>query len=349
LQAVARANQEASAASDKASEAKAKENAAYSEAALAIQQQTGQVSRYDAAVQLANIHAQQYADQMKGLQAELTRQQGIDPNSAGSINAQAAIAKANADRQVQVMQDAANTAADTWRGALTNANGEWVQNSQDSAAQVTAIYRQAVDGFNNDVVNKAVTGKGNFAGTFRGLGESVAKTGLQRIEAPIFGALGGGKPDGSRSNPINVNVVNALGSLGNTGSSGAINDLMKTASPSIGGTAGQGGGIGGFFSSLFGITAGIAGHLAIGGSVKAGNTYEVGEAGAELFTAPSDGTITPHNAIGGNTYYAINVANGVTPEETDMRVQAALKAYHPHGVKAAVHAVHDQQRRSATR
>ncbi len=241
LRDVAKAQEEAQRASERAIEAQAKSVQSYNETALAIQRQTGMISGSDHATQLANVHAQQYASQMAGLQSELARQQGLDPTSAGSINAQAAIDKANADRAIQVMQDTAVMAAQTWSSALKNANAEWVQDAQDSAFQVVALYKQAVDGFNSDVANKAVTGSGNFAGTFRGVGTSLATTGLRRAEAPIFGALGMGKPDGSRSNPFAVigvgGTFGAGGSIIPGGTQQGIASLMSTASPAIGGTA----------------------------------------------------------------------------------------------------------------
>ena len=38
----------------------------------------------------------------------------------------------------------------------------------------------------------------------------------------------------------------------------------------------------------------------MGGTVRSGQPYIVGEAGAELFTPNQTGTITPNNAMGGN-------------------------------------------------
>lgn len=47
--------------------------------------------------------------------------------------------------------------------------------------------------------------------------------------------------------------------------------------------------------------AGISGARASGGPVMGGGTYLVGERGPELFTPGSSGSITPNNALGGNT------------------------------------------------
>jgi len=338
-------------AQDKAAESQAKSLQSYNEAALAIQKQTGMISGYDYATQVANVHAQEYAANMDALQKALG---GQTPGSAGATNAQAAIDKANADRAVQVMQDASAMAAQSWSGALKNANAEFVQSAQDSASQVVALYKQTVDGFNSDIANKAVTGKGNFAGTFRSLGTSLAGDGLKRVEAPILGSLGMGKPDGSRSNPIAVLVVGTTFGMGGSiipgGSTSSIASLMSTASPAIGGTSStsSSGGVGGFFSTLLGIGANVVGHLAVGGGVQNPGTYEVGEAGPEYLNLPAGSSVTPHSAIGANAYYTIQVANGVTPEETDMRVRAALQQAHPHIVRSSVQAMHEHQKRTPT-
>jgi len=76
---------------------------------------------------------------------------------------------------------------------------------------------------------------------------------------------------------------------------------------------GAGGGIGGFFGSLFG------GFRAMGGPVKAGTSYVVGERGPELFTPAAAGVITPNRALepggGGDLSVSIgfdNSAGGFT-------------------------------------
>jgi hypothetical protein len=67
--------------------------------------------------------------------------------------------------------------------------------------------------------------------------------------------------------------------------------------------------------------AGISGARANGGPVMGGGTYLVGERGPELFTPSTSGSITPNNALGGNTI-TVNV-NGGDPNE----IVRALQAY----------------------
>jgi hypothetical protein len=70
-------------------------------------------------------------------------------------------------------------------------------------------------------------------------------------------------------------------------------------------------GIGNLIENAFG------GKRAMGGPVVGGNSYLVGERGAELFTPSQSGTITPNNRLGGNT---INITvNGAIDSEGTAR------------------------------
>jgi hypothetical protein len=162
-------------------------------------------------LQVANIHAEQYRQQMAALQGELKQQTTLDPSSAATVNAQNAIAKASADRNVQIMQDAAANAAATWQGALRNANAVWVQDSQDSAKQVVELYQQGLSGLNDNISDLMVGKKSNFAGMFQGIGKTLGTDALKHVESPILGALGVGKADGSTSNPFSVKIVDGSG------------------------------------------------------------------------------------------------------------------------------------------
>jgi hypothetical protein len=329
LLAAQRAEEEASRARNKAVEQQNTQRAALAQASLAIQEQTGQISRHDAALQLASIHAELYRQQLAALQNELRNQTAIDPKSGASINAQAAVDKATADRRVQVMQDAANAAATTWQGALKNANAVWVQDAQDSAKQVTQLFEQAISGLNDNLANLMVGDKSNFAGMFKGIGKTLANDSLKRLEAPILGALGMGKADGSTNNPFYVKIVSGIG--GNAGAgwlSGLLGGSSDDSSDSSSGGKSSSGGflstVGSFIGSMFG------GHFALGGNVQAGVPIDVGEMGRETFIPQTNGTIVPHNKVGGSVaYYTVNVANGVTPEQMRMHMNDALREFHP--------------------
>lgn len=331
-------------ARSKASVLQAQQSAAFKLATVAIEEQTGQISRHDAVIQTANIHAEEYRQQMVELQNELKRQTDLDPKSAASVNAQTAIDTAAANRRVQVMQDAANAAATTWQGALKNANAVWVQDAQDSAKQVVQFYNQALNGLNSNLADLMTGSKTDFSGMFKDLSKTLASDSLKHLEAPILGAFGiGGKADGSEDSPWWVQIKGGKGaSAGGMAKFGNVGDDGDDSGDDDD-DDGDSGGFGGLLHKAAGFLGGLfGGHKALGGSVQAGVTYDVGEMGREEFTPAVDGTITPHDKVDGGSAatYIVQVANGVTPEQMNMHVRAALQQYHqnimPAGARAAV-------------
>jgi lambda family phage tail tape measure protein len=82
-----------------------------------------------------------------------------------------------------------------------------------------------------------------------------------------------------------------------------VQKLMGSLLSGMGGTGG--GGLGGFFKSIFG--------LAEGGPARGGKPYIVGEQGPELFVPNSSGTVVPNNKLGGgqtvnNTYITNSIS-----------------------------------------
>lgn len=118
------------------------------------------------------------------------------------------------------MKDTANTAAQTWQGALTNANAVWVQDSQDSARQVKELYSSVMGGVNISLSSLMSGGKGNFSSMFAGIGKQFSTMGLQHIEGSVLGKLGLGKADGSKLNSLYVKNADAV--------AGAASSLMPT-------------------------------------------------------------------------------------------------------------------------
>lgn len=300
---------------------------------------TGALSRHDAAVQLAILHASDYAKQL----AELDREEENDRQRSTLTDDERATRKNGRDirrtellskQDITAAQDGVNIVAATWQGALRNANAAFVQDSRDTAKQVAEVYQQALSGLNENLSNLMFGDKSNFSGMFKGIGKTLANDSLKQIESPILGALGLGKADGSASNPFSVKVVG-----------GDFNSGLKSGLAGIFGGDGKDeskpAGVGGFFGSLIGgLFGGSFQHRALGGSVKAGVPVDVGELGRETFVPSVDGTIIPHNKTSGNVaYYTVNVANGVTPEQMNMHVSSALQQFHPQVVRDSVKAV----------
>jgi hypothetical protein len=78
-----------------------------------------------------------------------------------------------------------------------------------------------------------------------------------------------------------------------------------------GGGSGLVSGIGSFIGGLFG----FGGGKAIGGAVRGGQSYMVGERGAEMFVPNQSGSIVPNNKLGGGgvvVNQTINLSAGVS-------------------------------------
>lgn len=92
--------------------------------------------------------------------------------------------------------------------------------------------------------------------------------------------------------------------------------------------ASGGGGVGAFFSRLFGGGADsgapvqLGGPRAGGGSVASGVAYLVGEKGPELFVPDVAGTVVPNEAMGGSRSVVINM-NVTTPDASSFRASSA--------------------------
>lgn len=80
-------------------------------------------------------------------------------------------------------------------------------------------------------------------------------------------------------------------------------------------------------SSILERGASITGNRAVGGTVAAGNMYQVGEHGPEMFVAPSNGSIMPAFAtagMGGGAGVTVNVYGDITGEDLINKVKKAL-------------------------
>lgn len=74
---------------------------------------------------------------------------------------------------------------------------------------------------------------------------------------------------------------------------------------------------------------------AMGGAVKAGTSYLIGEKGAELFTPSRNGFITPNDKIGSNTTINLNVTGAIDPEGTARSIITALNNSYYRGTNGA--------------
>ncbi len=255
-------------------------------------------------------------------------------------------------------------AGESLGGALRRANALWVQDSQDAAKQVAEIYNSLLGGINAHIAH-AVTEigergqhniarqlKNSVAGTVRGVGGSLVENGLKRAEAGILGA---GKADGSKQSPFSVFVVNQQGKIGDVmppGTTTAASNLV--AGSSIGGSAVNiaksalsflpGGSL---LSGLFG------GGRAIGGDVKSGTTYLVGEHGPELFSPSRTGYISTSDRTksmlgsAGDVHFGYIDARGATdPAAVRAQVVQGIREAAPHIIAASRASQRDERLRT---
>jgi hypothetical protein len=308
------------------------------EANIRFQEQLGLISRIDAAIQLRNLHEEQYAAQLAKLKQDLANVLPGTDADAQRNRIQQRIVELNGRHTQQQYSDAIATGDGTTSGSVgaKNALNEFVRSTRDAATQMQRITSSILNSVNDQLANAIVGDNTDWAGTFKGIGKQVAKSGLERAEGSILGAFGLGKPDGTATNPLNVRVVDG------TGVPGGIGGLFGGGDSD----SDSGGGIGGFFSSIFG------GARAAGGDVEAGKIYRFNENGQELFAPHTSGTVIPNNKLGfgggDNISYSID-ARGTDPVQTDMRVRAAIVAAHQSSVKQAVKQVHQQSSRQPRR
>ena len=298
---------------------------------------TGQLTKLDAAQQIANLHSAQYAAQMAALQD--SRDGILNNSSLSDMERKAQLAQIDNSimstqnqRDLQVKQDneATNPQASSAMVGFANALDEFVISTRDAAGQMREIATSSLNTVNSEIV-KAMSGqRTSFSNAGASIFRNVASIGLQKAEGAILGGLGfGGKADGSQSKPLYVRIAGGM--------TGAASSLASKAA----------GGVGGFFGSLMQ-------HLpmfADGGPISANMMSIVGERGPELFMPSMAGHIIPNHQLSGsrgNGDIHINVdATGATdPAQTHAAVVRGITFAAPQIVAASQQASLERNRRT---
>jgi hypothetical protein len=181
--------------------------------------------------------------------------------------------------------------------------------------------------------------------------KSLAQTGLGKLGHAFGIDVGGGKPDGTASNPIWVRMAGA-----GAGIPGAPGFHLPGG---LFGGGSQGGGIFSFLGKLFGSGAGAAsdagsstveipffgGGMAYGGDVYPGETYLVGERGEpELFAPGSRGSITPLSKAGSTVIYQVDARGADLGAEN--RIRRGIEASYRASVSGGLAASHEREMRT---
>lgn len=220
----------------------------------------GEISRYQALVAEAQIHAASFGAEIAEVEKRLADAEalhslpGMDEEIA-KRQAQLAQLKGQAAEQAQI--DASAISSQTIGGAFHDALNDWVQQSNDAAALVRKTFTEAATGINEDLA-QALTDparteyermqnlKRGLAGTARGIANQGITFGLGKLESTLPGDLGklfggGKKPTGAKGDPLYVAFDG--GAAGN--SAGRAASVASSVNQEIRGGAGGAGGIGG--------------------------------------------------------------------------------------------------------
>lgn len=314
------------------------------------------ITRYDAANQIAAVHAKEFADVMLSLRADLDvdqRQYNLDPSRENAQRLQrskTAVAQWQAQGSIQSRQDedAINGRSTSAAVGFVDSIDEFTLAMRDGARQVSELFRDALGSFNGQILNGVTGQHTDFKGATMGTLRNVAGLGLQHAEGSIMGLLGLGskkKPTGAPGDAIHAIVDNMGGVVGPASSVlGSAKGLATKAA-----TGGFGHLVGSLLSSF------LPG-FASGGAISPGTWAVVGEQGPELFHSGGGGSIVPNHKIatagaggGGSTFSYTIDARGTDPVQTEMRVRSAIVAAHQSSVHQAVKQVHQQSVRQPTR
>jgi lambda family phage tail tape measure protein len=313
---------------------------AWREAQIQIGLSAGTIDKYDAAMQTAALHQQQFTRSLEELAASRAAlEKRFGPRSTASTpEAQAAYqsldnqqSQLEGQNRIQAGQDQQSLTAATGLGAWKQSLDQFVQESRDTAAQVRDIWTSALSSVNEEIV-KILSTRHNYgvrqqfgnigAGIFR----SVASAGLNKAEGTVLGAFR--KADGSSSNPFHVIIAGAAAS----GAAGGA--AVSKVAGSVSGIIGK---IGGFFSGL-----GFAG----GGMPPVNMASLVGENGPELFVPRTAGTVMPAGSFGGVTHkWHVDARGATDPAAVMAMVERGIRKAAPSLIAGSLHAQSDRNSR----
>jgi hypothetical protein len=204
-----------------------------------------------------------------------------------------------------------------------------------------------------------------FSGTFRGLGEGLARKGLDSAEGSLLGKLGfGHKADGSQNNPFWVKIAGqkAGADKGAGGPGGSASTLtshlpnwMQKLFGIFGGSTGSPGAAGadvsvGADDSMW---SGLMAGAEDGADVTGGVPIVVGEKGPEVMIPSESGTVVPNHKLGGlggfNGDIHIDARGAHDPAHVTAQVHEAVMGMAPHIVSASVKAVQENRLRQPAR
>jgi hypothetical protein len=328
----------------------------FSRSQIDVQQKSGQMTAYQASVATAAINAKEFAEQMDILNGRLGKINDITDSTLSAdqkalqskqvMNEQAELL---GRRQIEQMKEQYDAMVKTPLGAGVQGLTDYLKQF-DGANIAGRMAPQTLESANDSVAHLMTTGKGNFAGMFRGIADTAAKNSLGGVEShflkgPLSGLLGNKAALGSSAgNPMFVKFAEQGGTFAaaNPGKG------MDTAISSVSSLIPTGGG--GIMKSLLGMAMGFLPHLATGGPTS--DLQIVGENGPELFAPGSSGSIIPNHKLSqvgggsGSTAIHVDARGAMDPAATMAAVQRGIVAMGHQSVRQSAHAAGEMKART---
>jgi len=341
--------------STRAAEEQAKLNAEVTEATNRYRVLIGQITLHDAALAAQSAHITEYKAQFKTLNDELERLRGEDwssallgedtQNHAQQAQIRAQIAQVQAQAKITSLTDAQSALSTTWKGMVDSVFDELIARSHQTQQQLQQIASRFVDGINTELA-KGITGqRPSFEGVFRSASESLAKTGIEKVEGSLAKGLGFGtqRKGQSAADALYVQMAGLPNIVGPSGSN-PLGAVTGGIGKSILGMFNDSN----FFSKLFGgklFGAGsILGGFAGGGDVGVGGNYRIGELGPETLYLPSGSHVVPNGGPGSSPTYNID-ARGTDAAMVHAAVARAIRQGAQIGSAHAQRQIADRARR----
>jgi len=237
-----------------------------------------------------NRHAEEYKDIVKDINGpleELAEKQKLinEAMEAGAVSYEKGT-RALMDLRLEALRFNTDTASGFERGSIQVLK-EFTDTSQLAADTVVNGFRRAEDA----LVQFATTGKtAGFKEMINGINEDLIRLSVREgIMKPLaqlfFGDMAadmvGGKPDGTRSNPINVRNVDGVSSVSPTGSQGLFGGLLSSI---FGGGGNPESGLDGVVTAVTQTPENVSDAFIVGNSVTSDGIVNSFASGTDDFT-----------------------------------------------------------------
>lgn len=182
---------------------------------------TGAITRNQAALQTAAIHAGEYREQIAALvdQLQYLHSQEYQDDMAAVLgikdpqileretDVQRQLTQVSGKREVTSMADQQAVRLTTVTGAVADSLGQLRVAFADSATQIAATVTRTITSINDELAN-GVTGQGmNFGHVFQQAAHDLAKTGIEKVESLFFGKSFAKRDGSSEDSALWVEMV----------------------------------------------------------------------------------------------------------------------------------------------